>query len=93
VAAPARAHPNGVRNISEFVIVAQDPALSAQVYSHLFGSGTCADRAGSCATITNSLILRTPFGCACHAGCHTAWIWMAIPPPAFTGRLPCPMAR
>jgi hypothetical protein len=30
---------NGVRNISEFVIVAQDPALSAQVYSHLFGSG------------------------------------------------------
>lgn len=31
-------HPNGVRNISEFVIVAQDPALSAQVYSHLFGS-------------------------------------------------------
>jgi len=34
-----QAHPNGVRNISEFVIVAQDPALSAQVYSHLFGSG------------------------------------------------------
>lgn len=32
-------HPNGVRNISEFVIVAQDPALSAQVYSRLFGNG------------------------------------------------------
>lgn len=31
-------HPNGVRNISEFVIVAQDPALSAQVYSRLFGA-------------------------------------------------------
>jgi len=30
-------HPNGVQNISEFVIVAQDPALSAQVYSQLFG--------------------------------------------------------
>jgi len=31
-------HPNGVRNISEFVIVAQDPALSALVYSRLFGA-------------------------------------------------------
>ena len=31
-------HPNGVRNISEFVVVAQDPALSAQVYSRLFGA-------------------------------------------------------
>lgn len=31
-------HPNGVRNISELVIVAQDPALSAQVYSRLFGA-------------------------------------------------------
>ncbi|QCA06415.1 VOC family protein [Pantoea vagans] len=31
-------HPNGVRNISEFVIVAQDPAHSAQVYSRLFGA-------------------------------------------------------
>lgn len=31
-------HPNGVQNISEFVIVAQDPALAAQVYSHLFGA-------------------------------------------------------
>lgn len=31
-------HPNGVRKISEFVIVAQDPALSAQVYSRLFGA-------------------------------------------------------
>ena len=37
-------HPNGVRDISEFVIVAQDPALSAQVYSHLFG----ADRILAC---------------------------------------------
>ncbi|MGC0822217.1 VOC family protein [Pantoea agglomerans] len=31
-------HPNGVRNISELVIVAQDPALSALVYSRLFGA-------------------------------------------------------
>lgn len=31
-------HPNGVRNISDFVIVAQDPALSAMVYSRLFGA-------------------------------------------------------
>ncbi|MGC0948995.1 VOC family protein [Pantoea agglomerans] len=31
-------HPNGVSNISEFVIVAQDPALSALVYSRLFGA-------------------------------------------------------
>ncbi|WP_312979570.1 VOC family protein [Atlantibacter sp.] len=30
-------HPNGVKNISEFVIVAQDPAGSALVYSRLFG--------------------------------------------------------
>lgn len=30
-------HPNGVKNISEFVIVAQDPASSALVYSRLFG--------------------------------------------------------
>ncbi|EIB96682.1 hypothetical protein S7A_18894 [Pantoea sp. Sc1] len=31
-------HPNGVQNISEFVIVAQDPAHAAQVYSRLFGA-------------------------------------------------------
>lgn len=31
-------HPNGVCNINEFVIVAQDPALSALVYSRLFGA-------------------------------------------------------
>lgn len=31
-------HPNGVQAISEFVIVAQDPAHAAQVYSHLFGA-------------------------------------------------------
>lgn len=30
-------HPNGVKNISEFVIVAQNPAGSALVYSRLFG--------------------------------------------------------
>lgn len=30
-------HPNGVKHISEFVIVAQDPAGSALVYSRLFG--------------------------------------------------------
>ncbi|EFC4364762.1 VOC family protein [Escherichia coli] len=30
-------HPNRVKNISEFVIVAQDPAGSALVYSRLFG--------------------------------------------------------
>lgn len=30
-------HPNGVKNISEFVIVAQDPARAARVYSQLFG--------------------------------------------------------
>lgn len=41
-------HPNGVEAISEFVIVAQDPAYAAQVYSHLFGVGrirACADGA------------------------------------------------
>lgn len=32
-----QAHPNGVKHISEFVIVAQDPAAAAQVYSRLFG--------------------------------------------------------
>jgi len=37
-------HPNGVQGISEFVIVAQDPARAAQVYSHLFG----ADRILAC---------------------------------------------
>ncbi|WP_223817021.1 VOC family protein [Pantoea sp. M_5] len=31
-------HHNGVQNISEFVIVAQDPAHAAQVYSRLFGA-------------------------------------------------------
>lgn len=32
-------HPNGVNNIVEFVVVAQDPAASALVYSRLFGAG------------------------------------------------------
>lgn len=31
-------HPNGARDISEFVIVAQDPAAATRVYSQLFGS-------------------------------------------------------
>lgn len=31
-------HPNGVKNISEFVIVAQDPAAVATLYSRLFGT-------------------------------------------------------
>ncbi|MFS2221096.1 VOC family protein [Pantoea sp. B65] len=36
---PARQqHPNGVSDISEFVIVAQDPARVVQVYCQLFGS-------------------------------------------------------
>lgn len=30
-------HPNGVKNISEFVIVAQNPARAARVYGQLFG--------------------------------------------------------
>ncbi|MCU5774462.1 VOC family protein [Erwiniaceae bacterium BAC15a-03b] len=41
-------HPNAVSNISEFVIVAQDPARVAQVYSQLFGSNrivACLDGA------------------------------------------------
>lgn len=33
-------HPNGVTNISEFVIVAQDPAAATQLYSRLFGSSS-----------------------------------------------------
>nr|WP_310616074.1 VOC family protein [Pantoea cypripedii] len=32
-------HPNGVSNIIEFVVVAQDPAAAALVYSRLFGAG------------------------------------------------------
>lgn len=31
-------HPNGVTHISEFVIVAQDPATATQLYSRLFGN-------------------------------------------------------
>ncbi|OON41039.1 hypothetical protein BTJ39_03460 [Izhakiella australiensis] len=31
-------HPNGVQDISEFAIVAQDPASAAQVYGRLFGA-------------------------------------------------------
>ncbi len=41
-------HPNAVSHISEFVIVAQDPARVAQVYSQLFGSNrilACLDGA------------------------------------------------
>ncbi|QEW32336.1 VOC family protein [Erwinia billingiae] len=33
-------HPNGVKNISEFVIVARDPASVASLYSRLFGTNS-----------------------------------------------------
>lgn len=39
-----RVHPNGVSDIVEFVVVAQDPAAAAQPYSRLFG----ADKLTAC---------------------------------------------
>jgi len=39
-------HPNGVQHISEFVIVAEDPAATARIYSQLFGTALQAGEHG-----------------------------------------------